>query len=881
MSSGQLWTVLVFAWLSDGQVLAQTPTDEPARQLGTIQVTGSRLSRTDAETPAPVQVITREEIARSGAVTLTEVMQKLPANNFGTSNENDAARTHGSGGVSLRGLGAGATLVLINGRRVAPLGFSASFSPGTFVDLNQIPIGMVERVEVLLDGASAIYGSDAVAGVVNIILRRSYRGAEVAAGYGRSTHGDATQRQASVMLGFGDLGADGYNVFAGLSHLDQDPVKNVERWHSQSADYRGFGLADFRSTYSYPGNLYTADNRTFLQALPGCTTAIGEPGSPGPGRCLSQPVRDLVAESKRDALFVAGTVALPNGFELFSDAMIGHTVVHAQNLNFPGSNYSADGNPPFGLFLLPVGHPQNPYPFEVALRTRFLDELRVYTPTSDTQRVVAGLRHHDLSGWDVEGALLWSRSRTRATTMGVIDDVVLHSEVFDASGRAVPGFRFGDPAANDPSLMARLYPRLVDVGSTSTASVDLRGTREIYRLPGGAAQLAIGVELRRERFSTATDPRIASGEISVLFGDTAAGSRTVASGHAELSLPVTRTLEASLAGRYDRYSDFGGTTNSKAGMKWQLIPGVAVRGTFATAFRAPSPLETGSAPGHFFAPLRDPKTCPVPDVSNPTCDARTRFDVFPNPALQPERANITTAGIVFEPWRGASFTVDAYRIRRKDQIGVVDPTFLLAHEGEFPGSVVRNPDGTINRINLTGLNIGAVRTWGIDATAKARTQLGELGQLGVDGSYAWLPHYWIATTPDAPLADYAGTYMQPKSRARLSFSLDRGPWRSALTFNYTGKYLRAMTPSDLTCPFDAAGTNRPELCSVKAWRTTDLFIGYTGFQRLELGLLITNIDNVQAPFDVNQVANTLLAAQSAFHSAVGRFFKLTAKYSFQ
>ncbi len=880
MSSGQLWAVLVFAWVSNGPALAQAPTDEPARQLDTITVTGSRLSRTDAETPAPVQVITREEIARSGAVSLTEVMQKLPANNFGTSNENDAARSHGSGGVSLRALGAGATLVLINGRRVAPLGFPESFGAGTFVDLNQIPIGMVERVEVLLDGASAVYGSDAVAGVVNIILRRNYRGAEVAAGYGRSTYGDATQRQASVMFGFGDLAVDGYNVFAGLSHLDQDPVKTTARWHSQSVDFRGFGLGDFRSTYSYPGNLYTADNRTFLQALPGCTTAIGEPGSPGPGQCLSQPVRDLVAESKRDALFLAGTAALPRGFELFGDAMIGHTAVRAQNLNFGGSFYSANGTLPLGLFLLPVGHPQNPYPFEVALRTRFLDELRVYSPTSDTQRVVAGVRHHDLSGWDVEGALLWSRSKTRATTMGVIDDVVLHSEVFDASGRAVPGFRFGDPAANDPSLMARLYPRLVDVGSTSTASVDLHGTREIFRLPGGAAQLAIGGELRRERFSTATDPRIASGEISVLFGSTAAGNRTIASAYAELSLPITRTLEASLAGRYDRYSDFGGTTNSKAGMKWQAIPGVAVRGTFATAFRAPSPIESGSAPTHFFPQLRDPKTCPVPDVANPNCDQRVRADVFPNSALQPERANITTAGFVLEPWRGASVTVDAFRIRRKDQIGIVDPPYLLAHEGEFPGSIVRNADGTLNRINLTGLNIGAVRTWGIDATAKARAQLGELGQLGIDGSYAWLPHYWIATTPGAPLADYAGTYLQPKSRARLSFSLDRGPWRSALTFNYTGKYLRAMTPSDLSCPYDAAGTNRPELCSVKAWRTTDLFIGYTGFQRLELALLVTNIDNVQAPFDANAVPNTFFTYQSAFHSAVGRFFKLTAKYSF-
>lgn len=517
----------------------------------------------------------------------------------------------------------------------------------------------------------------------------------------------------------------------------------------------------------------------------------------------------------------------------------------------------------------------------MALRTRFLDQLRVYSPTGDTERMVAGLRNHDLAGWDVEGALLWSGSRTRATTSGVIDDAVLHSEVFDANGSAVPSFRFGDPGANDPALMGRLYPRLVDTGTASTASVDLRGTREVFRLPGGAAQLALGGELRRERFATATDPRIASGEVSVLFGITAAGNRTVTSGYAELSLPITYTLEALLAQRYDRYSDFGGTANSKAGVKWKALPGVALRATFATAFRAPSPIESGEQPTHFFLAVRDPKTCPVPDVANPNCELRVRIDTVGNASLQPERATTTTAGIVVEPWRGASFTLDAFRIHRRNEIDSLDALYLLAHEDELPGAVVRNADGTINRLVAANSNIGAVRTWGVDVTAKAKAQLGELEQLGIDGSYAWLPHSWQAVTPDAPLADYAGTYEYPKSRARLSFSLDRGPWRSTLTFNYTGGYLRAFSPLDLSCPYDAAGTNHPDLCGVKAWRTTDLFTGYTGIRQLELGLLVTNLDNAQAPFDSNQVANTFLAYQSGLHSAVGRFFKLTAKYSFR
>jgi iron complex outermembrane receptor protein len=873
--------LLALAWLWAGPVRAQTPPTELAQQLDAVEVTGTRLRRTDTETPSPVQVITREEIERSGAASLTEVMRRLPASGFGTTSENDL-HSRGTGTVSLRGLGASATLVLINGRRLAPYGFEDPFGTGTFVDLNQIPLSIVERIEVLLDGGSAIYGSDAVAGVVNIILRSSYRGAEVAAAYGESTHGDAIQRQASVVLGSGDLAADGYNVFASLSHLDQDPVMNTQRWHSRSADYRGFGLTDMRSTYSDPGNLYTADNKTFLQALPGCRTAIGEPTAVNPGRCLYDFVREIVPESKRDALVVVGTAALPNGFELFGDALVGHTVLHGRHVNFGTASYPATSDPTStGRFLLPVGHPQNPYPFEVTIRTRFDDVQRMYSPVTDTERVVAGVRHHDLAGWEVESALLWARSKTVVTTQGVPDEVVLHSEVFDATGRAIGNFRFGDPAANDPALMARLYPTLTDHGTATTTSVDVRGTRPIFQLPGGAAQLAIGAELRRETYSEAIDPRITSGEISVLFdGTPAAGNRTIGSAYAELALPVAATVETLLAARYDHYSDFGGTTNTKAGIKWKAAPGLAFRATYSTAFRAPSPVETGAPATRFaLSDIQDPKLCPVPNPANPNCDERVPAVTGGNPALQPERATSMTLGTIVEPWPGTSFTVDGFRVHRRDQITGVDPQYLLAHEGQFPGTVVRNADGTLALIDETSQNIGKVVVWGVDATAKARAQLGDFGLLRIDGTYSWLPHYWQTPAPGAPLADYAGFYLSPKQRAVLSFSLDRGPWRSSLTFNYTGKYLTAPSPANMTCVYAASG--HPELCTVKAWQTIDLFLGYSGFQHLELGFLVTNLDNVQAPFDANQVANTFLAYYPAYHSAVGRFFKLTAKYSFQ
>ena len=553
-----------------------------------------------------------------------------------------------------------------------------------------------------------------------------------------------------MTLGIGDRNVDGYNIFATVSHADQDPVKASARWHSRTADYRGFGLLDYRGPYSYPGNLYTTDNRTFLQPLAGCAV-IGEATSANPGRCLidESRVRDIVVESRRDALFVAGTATLPRGVELSGDATFGRTVFPGSQQGVSTLTYFNTGVLPDPFICLLVGHPQNPYPYEVALRTRFSDVPTSFIPTSDTQRIVVGLRQHDLAGWDVETGLLWSHSLTRVATTGVIDEKVLLDEVLDADGRAVPSFRFGDPAANDPALMARLYPRLEAVGKTSLASIDVRGRREVFALPGGAAQLALGAELRRETFSTAPDPLTALGNVTTLSGQTASGSRSVASSYGELSLPLHRTLEAVLAARFDHYSDFGGTTNTKAGVKWKVASGVAVRATYATAFRAPSFIETRQAPILGGVQVLDPRTCPVLDPANPNCNISVRSVQGGNPNLRPEHAKSTTAGIVLEPWRGASFTVDAFQNDRRDEAEIIDPNFLLANESQFPGYVVRNADGTLQQLNLQTSNLGAERIRGVDATARVKTTLEGIGRLWIEGTYEWLPHDWIKATPDA------------------------------------------------------------------------------------------------------------------------------------
>jgi iron complex outermembrane receptor protein len=859
---------------------AQQQTSPPPSQLERVEVTGSRIKRIDTETPAPVQVITRQDIERSGAQSVTEVLKKLPSNNTGTFNENAVASfTPGAGSASLRGLGAQATLILINGRRVAPFGF-ASGGQTTFVDINQIPIDVVERIEVLLDGASAIYGSDAIGGVINVILRKDYNGLQLGGSYGVSTHGDADEKRGSITWGRGSMASDGYNFFVNYQHIDQKPVLASQREYTASSDFRRFGLTDLRSSYAFPGNLYTVGG-AFIQPLAPCVP-LNDPTAPAlAGRCVYNQTshQTIIADTQRDAVTVAGTFNLGRGFELFGDAIVGRTKAATESVSYNSATYNSTGTLPDTFIRLPVGHPQNPTGNEIGLRYRFADVPFTISEVSDTQRAVLGVRNGNIAGWDVESGILYSHSRTKVATTGLINDEVLLNEVLDANAKALPSFTFGNPSANDPALMSRLYPTLHDLGTTTTTSFDLRGSRDIFKLPAGQVGLAVGVEVRHEKYSSIPDPITASGVLSVLGASSAEGGRTIQAGYAELSIPVFKNFEASLAGRYDHYSDFGSTTNPKVGFKWKVLPQLALRGTYATGFRAPALTETTQSPSRGFFTLRDPVTCPVPDPANPNCEVSVEAISGANPALQPEKAKSLTAGIIFEPLDNLSLAFDAFRIKRRNEIASIDPDYLLAHEADFPGYVTRNPDGTIDHLNLIYTNLGSTKIWGFDIEGKGSMNVAAVGKLGMNVAYEWLPHYWVANVKDAPELDYAGTYLQPKSRVRVGFSLDRGPWAANLTFNYTGKYLRAFTPSDLSCPYDENGTNTPALCSVKSWLTTDLFIGYKGFKNLELGLTITNLDNVQAPFD-ERMETRYTAFRSDFHSGLGRFFMVSAKYTF-
>jgi len=854
-----------------------------------VEITGSRIKRVDAETASAVQVITAADIARSGATTVTDVLRDLPAGNSGGyDSEGTPSQAFGSAGISLRGLGAGATLTLINGRRVAPFGFGSA----SFVDTNAIPVEAIDRIEVLLDGASAIYGADAIGGVINIILRKNFEGLAVKLSGGTSAHHDGNTGSVSLTYGQGQLEKDGYNWLLSASHRDYSPVLVNARPRTRDADFRRFGLPDRRSTYS--SNAYTASGyygTTFLGVVGDCAP-LNDASSALNGRCVGDSTNAVTLQSKsqRDNLYSAGTYALGGGWELFGDASLSRSrqasTMYSYGTNAYGA-YTNDlvdkdglyGNAPganISYLLLPASHPQNRWGQTVAVRYLFDDVPTTVASESRNMRYTLGARGA-LGKWELEAAAMYSRSLTDTRYRGYVQDSVLLSEVLDAKGLVRNSFVLDNASANDPALLARLYPQLNNHADTSTSSIDVHGNRELFALPGGPLAMSLGAEFRHEQFDATPDTRFTDGSISLIGMTGSNGSRSVAAAYGELSAPVLKTVELSLAARTDRYSDFGSAFTPKAGVKWSPLQQLAFRGTYAEGFRAPSLPELHAGNTNGYSKVQDPKLCPVFDTANDNCERYVSYTTGANPDIKAEKSKSFTVGFVVEPVPRWSLSVDAYKIKRRNELSTISTIYLLENESRYADRIVRNPvSGKIDHLSLITANLSQTETSGMDLDARGVASLGNWGRLTLTASYNRMNSYKSASTPEDPKMDYAGYYLQPKNRGRAGVMWDRGNWTASVDWNYVGGY-KLKTSPDAACSFEAA---TPWYCDVHSSLTANGYLRYTGFRNLDLSLSVHNLANKEAPFDASQIAY-LQGYSPAYHSQISRYFQLTASYQFK
>jgi len=654
---------------------------QDAAKLDRVEVTGSLIKRTDKETPAVVQTITAEQIRKSGFGTVEELLRANSAMDSAGSIQDGAASgfVNGLATISMRGMGAQGTLVLINGRRMAPAAnVDVNFGRGTLLNINTIPKGAIERIEILKDGASALYGSDAMAGVVNYILKKEYEGLEASAGYGSTDAGVGQTANASLSYGFGNLEEKGFNVFGGLELSKRDQVMHSELKDKGLYDhynvYRNLNGETTRFTpdsvasrwanyYRVPPSLAGStplDGRSvanndvnganFLGSMPGCpaelTVGQGVPNRPagftnaqaslrnGMCRYVLDNKAEAISEQERIGGTLRANLKLSSRWTGYADLMLGRTKSTAQAAERAMTTTLASQQVPNvvitpkldgtlaqqGGIILPVNHPDNPTrnsanPEPVQLIYRFHDLPALDITEQTATRLALGLEG-SLGEWDLDTALLYSRMDNQRTQTNRLRASLLNASI--ASGT----YRFNGEV-NNAAALASVASDAINEGDSSILSLDVRAGRELFALAGGQASLAVGAEARREEFNSNADDNYRAGDYIGLVANLASGKRDAYAAFGELSLPVAKTLELQTALRFENYSDFGSSTTGKLGFKWSVLPQLLImRGTASTGFRAPAISQIGNASTVSFNNNQekryfDPLRCDSSNAANP------------------------------------------------------------------------------------------------------------------------------------------------------------------------------------------------------------------------------------------------------------------------
>jgi iron complex outermembrane receptor protein len=891
-----------------------------------IQVTGTNIRRVDTETASPVQVITREEIDRSGLSTISEIIRVLPVNNNGTISEGFTnGFAAGASGVSMRGLGVGATLVLLNGRRLAPYGL-ADDGQRTFVDLNQIPFDAVERIEVLKDGASAIYGSDAIAGVINVILKTEYVGFNANASAGTSYKGDGNQYRAGLTYGIGDLSKDKYNVFATFDWYQQDSLGLTDRggYIGNSnltfigSDQRGGDpnnpdrlstnspLGNVRSvnptTLGSPGPYQSLGNQAQCEAKGGAWLLSANPSAGYFCNWDPKAWRQIQPENTKLNLLVKGVYQFNTDLQAYGEASWSRNDVSTTGTpTAPRSQYVGGDLKPVDttLFALPVGHPDNPYNAQNLAARLYLTDFAVNSAgrggdyTSDTYRFVAGLKGTNWEwDWDVGG--MYAKTDQDIARYGFYDRTNLEQAI-----RGLGGFGYyrvgGSSDLNNPGIWGFVSPTLNNSTSTSVTQFDGKMTRQWLDTPGGPLGLAVGAEWRREEIDSPPVPGTETGNVIGLGYSAANGSRDVWAFYGEANWTLMKTLELDVALRYDDYSDYGSTWNPKVGLRWNPIKEVLLRGTWATGFRAPNAYENGNSATTAFTTYTDPVRCPITGAAIDCGSGQLAAVTSGNPLITAETSESYTLGAVWEPMRGTSVGIDYWNFKVKDQITASVPQAVINNPGGFPSAQIYRsltdqlpgvPDsGTILSVYAPYTNENTTKTDGIDIDARTQWTDADLGRFTLGFNWTHIFSF-KRTLGDGTTSEFAGSHGPtelsssagtPKDRGVLGFGWDRGPWSATTWLRYTGPM------QDVEFIGDENGCLHPDYqvgCHISSFTTVDVSGSYKGFKNWEIYGSINNLFNRKAPFDYQAgYGLPFYNTNYGFAGAVGTFFTLGVRYS--
>lgn len=657
----KLMAALAAAGLASGAFAAGQEQDSTTRpeekkeiKAARVEVTGSSLKRINTETASPVQVVDAKQIENMGARTLLQVLDNLPAAR--PAQQDFRSMFTGSDGGSqanLRGLGAQGTLVLLNGRRLSFYGAPSGFQT-MFVNIDAIPAAAIERMEILTDGASAVYGSDAVAGVINVITKKNYQGLEARVTSDSSADVSSYgERQGGLLFGTGDMGKDGYNVIGSINLYERDRIALADTYDKRPDHYyvnNPSFIPNFRIGVGSepgqlnPGTLFVFDpnnnNARVQRAVNGCTTSINEASG---SRCVWNTLPnslDTGPSSKRATAFLSATKRLGGDLEAFAEGaythikMVGRNGPTSFNSGSTSNWFARNTGNQLNTFSVPYLGPNNVYlkdklPADMAALMGGAAGLNYLLQDTTghfgqknvdvNYRALAGLRGTVFGDWDFETALAVAGSHST-----LYQTVNINTEGFakafgpfttdPVTGRTYiadnPAYKFGEISEANAKLLREAYPTFDIQSWTKLITWDGKVEGTLARIDEREVRAAFGASLMRESFKTPGNSDAANGLITQQGGSWFDGERTISAVFGEVVVPVTEELEINAAARLDKYPNFSANLAPKLGVIWRATPEVMVRGTYSEGFRAPNLAESGE--GGVFAQvggIRDTVRC--------------------------------------------------------------------------------------------------------------------------------------------------------------------------------------------------------------------------------------------------------------------------------
>ena len=790
---------------SSQAALAQSAEETTPPAMQRVEVTGSSIKRLVSETATPLSIFRAEDFARQGLSTAQEVLGKIPSNasSMGSGNavggNTSGLPTGGQASADLRGLGGDKTLVLLNGRRIANHPYD-----GASVDLNIIPIAALERVEVLRDGASAIYGTDAIGGVINFITRRSVNTTNLTAEVVAPQHRGADEQRLNLSSGVGQLNTDGYNLFGVVDYHKQDVLTSQDRAFSSTGIIPGRGLSVTSGT-TFPGNYFdaAANGGAGLAGNPyatgGCRPPLSVAAANGTCRQdYTRQIDDLPAQ-KQVALFGKGSVKLGGGHLATLEYLHAENKVKARTAPPPQIGLVLPNTSPYypgNAGGVPAQAGLSGQPLSVNWRPVEAGQRQIDS-RGKADRLLLALEG-ELAGWDYQGALVRSVSKSSEDfTGGYVQDASFAAGVMN--GILNP---FGEQNAAGKDYLASTALRgEVQNAKVTTTGIDLKASRELMQLEGGPLALALGAELRREKAQFNVNREIAGqASSSGLSGSLSKnGERDIEAVFGELNLPLLKNLEVQLAARFDHYSDAGSTTNPKIGLRYQASDRLVLRGSASTGFRAPTLFEKNAPPSRNDTndSYDDPILCPggVPQPgANPLrdCDLQQYKLQGGNENLKPEKSKTFAFGIVLEPLREVTVAIDYWNIHLKDKIASLPEQSIFGNYEKYKALFLRNPDGSPNAILDLNDNLGKVKTDGVDVSLNARLWRGAYGEVSASVDGTWIHKYDYQNERDGEFIHNVGRYADnnPVFRWKHTATLNwrSGAWGATVSQAYKSGY---------------------------------------------------------------------------------------------